>query len=259
MSNSFPRAGTSSEVTHPEALPSSSCLPSEGWEERGGLGMHLVLLPLGLPLLLLDLCPVRGVEVLLDARPVRVGTSVSSAPSGAGVPGVSRSRQSPAACSAPSSVGSTSPHCTLCELMSCKSLRRPAPVSDPPGLPEFRLEKQGRIVGPTHGRMVLVTDLAAGVLALLPVHGQAVEDIVAIARLDRYLPMNGHVVIDCGLLTAVDLAVLALARCLGVSGCGLMTAACLAGTALSVTGCGLLPAVGLGGSVRVPMFVGRSP
>ena len=35
MSNSFPRAGTSSEVTHPEALPSSSSLPSEGREERG--------------------------------------------------------------------------------------------------------------------------------------------------------------------------------------------------------------------------------
>ena len=41
-----------------------------------------------------------------------------------------------------------------------------------------------------------MTDLATGVLALLPVHGQAVEDIVAVARLDRYLPMNGHVVID---------------------------------------------------------------
>ena len=87
-----------------------------------------------------------------------------------------------------------------------------------------------------------MTDLATGVLALLPVCGQAVEDIVVVARLDCYLPMNGHVVIDCGLLTAVDLVVLALARCPGVSGCGLMTAAGLAVT-------------GLGGSVRVPMFV----
>ena len=49
--------------------------------------MHLVFLPVGLPLLPLDLCPARGVEVLLDARPVRVGTSISSAPSGVGVPG----------------------------------------------------------------------------------------------------------------------------------------------------------------------------
>ena len=99
-----------------------------------------------------------------------------------------------------------------------------------------------------------MTNLATGVLALLPVRGQAVEGIVVIARLDRYLPLNGHAVIDCGLLTAVDLVVIALARCPGVSGCGLMTAA---GTALSVTDRGLLPAVGLVGSVRVPMFVGE--
>ena len=112
---SFPHAGTSSEVTHPEALPSSS-LPPEGREERGALGMHLILLPVGLPLL--PLCPARGVKVLLDARPVRVVTSVSSAPSGAGIPEVSCSRRSPAACSAPSSVGSPSHHCTLCEVMS---------------------------------------------------------------------------------------------------------------------------------------------
>ena len=101
-----------------------------------------------------------------------------------------------------------------------------------------------------------MTNLATGVLALLPVRGQAVEDIVVVAHLNRYLPMTGHVVIDCGLLTAVDLVVLGLAECPGMFGCGLMTAAGLAGTALSVTGHGLLPAVGLGGSVRVPMFVG---
>ena len=47
--------------------------------------MHLVLLPVGLPLLPLDLCPARGVEVLLDTRPVCVGTSVSSDPLGAGI------------------------------------------------------------------------------------------------------------------------------------------------------------------------------
>ena len=58
-----------------------------------------------------------------------------------------------------------------------------------------------------------MTNLATGVLALLPVRGQAVEDIVVVARLNRYLPMNGHVVIDCGLLTTVDLVMLALARC----------------------------------------------
>ena len=41
-----------------------------------------------------------------------------------------------------------------------------------------------------------------------------------------------------------------------MTGCGLLTDAGLAGTALSVTGRGLLPAIGLGGSVRVPLFVG---
>ena len=102
-----------------------------------------------------------------------------------------------------------------------------------------------------------MTDLATGVLALLPVRGQAVKDIVVVARLDRYLPVNGHVVIDCGLLTAVDLCVLALARCPGVTICGVLTAAGLAGTALSVTGRGLLPAIGLGGSVRVSLFIGE--
>ena len=50
--------------------------------------------------------PARGVEVLLDARPELVATSVSSAPSGAGVSGVASLQRSPVACSAPSSVGS---------------------------------------------------------------------------------------------------------------------------------------------------------
>ena len=76
---------------------------------------------------------------------------------------------------------------------------------------------------------------------------------MVVARLDRYLPVNGHIVIDCGLLTAVDLVVLALARCPGV------TAAGLAWTALGVTGCGFCP---LSVSVRVFASIclpGRSP
>ena len=38
---------------------------------------------------------------------------------------------------------------------------------------------------------------------------------MVVARLNRYLPVNGHVVIDCSLLTVVDLVVLALARSSG--------------------------------------------
>ena len=69
---SFLRAGTSSEVTHPEASPSSPSLPSEGRDEGvGGSQYALVLLPDGLPLLPLDICPTRGVQVPLVARPVR--------------------------------------------------------------------------------------------------------------------------------------------------------------------------------------------
>ena len=61
-------------------------------------------------------------------------------------------------------------------------------------------------------------------------------DLVVVARLDRYLPVNGHVVIDCGLLTAVDLVVLTLARYPDVTGSGFLTAAGLVWTALGVTG-----------------------
>ena len=62
---------------------------------------------------------------------------------------------------------------------------------------------------------------------------------MVVARLDRYLPVNGHVVIVCGLLTAVDLVVLALARRPGVTGCGILTT------------------IGLSEGVRVHMFVGE--
>ena len=66
-----PRARTSSKVAHPAAPSSSSSLPSEGRDKRGGgLGMHLVLLPVGLLPLPLNVYPARGVEVPLDARPV---------------------------------------------------------------------------------------------------------------------------------------------------------------------------------------------
>ena len=104
VANSSPHAGTSSEVTHPVALPSSS-LPSEGRERWVG--------PQDAPCVASRRAssparpgPARGVEVLLDARPELVATSVSSAPSGAGVSGVASLRRSPVACSAPSSVGS---------------------------------------------------------------------------------------------------------------------------------------------------------
>ena len=109
--------------------------------------------------------PARGVEVLLDARPVLVVTSVSSAPLGVWVPGVARcgGRLLPALPRPRSALPSH--HCTPCEVMSGESLRRPAAFCDHLGLPEFRLEKHGRILGPAHCWMVLVIDFATGVLA----------------------------------------------------------------------------------------------
>ena len=82
---------------------------------------------------------------------------------------------------------------------------------------------------------------------------------MVIARLDRYLPVNGHVAIDWGLLTAIDLVVLALARCRGVTGCGLLTAAGLAGTVLSVTGCSFCPLSVSVGAFAFTCSSGRSP
>ena len=75
---SFPLAGTSSEVTHPGASPSSPSLPSEGRVEVGGGSRDaLVLLPEGLPLLPLDFGSAGGVEVPLVARSVHASTLLS--------------------------------------------------------------------------------------------------------------------------------------------------------------------------------------
>ena len=74
---SFPHAGTSSEVTHPEASPSSPSLPLEGRDEGEGSRDALVLLPEGLPLLPLDFCPARGVEEPLVARSVHASSLLS--------------------------------------------------------------------------------------------------------------------------------------------------------------------------------------
>ena len=74
---SFLHAGTSSEVTHPGASPSSLSLPSEGWDEGGRSRDALGLLPEGLPLLPLDFCPARGVEEPLVARSVHASSLLS--------------------------------------------------------------------------------------------------------------------------------------------------------------------------------------
>ena len=67
-----PRAETSSGVSRPGT--SSSSRPLGGQEKLGGLGVHLVLCLVGLPLLSLDLGPARGVGVPLGIRLGRAGS-----------------------------------------------------------------------------------------------------------------------------------------------------------------------------------------
>ena len=169
-----PRAGTSSEVTHPAAPSSSSSLPSEGgW---GGLGVPLVLLLVGLPLLPLGVFRVRGVEVPLDALTVCASVLLSPLPlwglriqerlvrGGPLLPAPPRFR-----------LALRTHHCMLREVMSWECLRKPAPVRGPPVLPGPLAEKHGGIVEPAPGWIALVTGIVVLALAPLPVHGLAVE------------------------------------------------------------------------------------
>ena len=129
--------------------------------------------------------------------------------------------------------------------MSRESLRRSAPVRDPPVFPDLRIEEQGRIVEPALDRAALVAGLGDLALAPLPARGQAVESVVGGPRLGR------------GLRTAIGCVVFALARFLGKIGRGPRTATGLAGIALGVTSHDHLIATGLGGSVRDPLLVGE--
>ena len=210
--------------------------------------MHLVRLPVGLPPLPLDVSPARRVEVPLDAHPVCASVLLS--------PLLlrwlrirERLAHSGLLLLAPPLPRLPLPthHCTLCEVMSRESLWRPAPVRDPPVLPDLRLEKHGRIVEPALGWVALA-------LAPLPARGQAVESIVGVTRLDRCLPVNGRGRIDRGLHTTIDPVEFARARFFGVIGLGLRTAADPAGISLDVTGRSRLTSTGRSGSVHDSMF-----
>ena len=118
-------------------------LPSlqEGRLRGRGLGMHLVLRPVRFPLLPLDLGPARGVEVSLVARPVRASALLSPlllrelgrrellVHSGRPLPALLPRLPLPAH------------HCTLCDVVSRESLRRSAPIRDPPVFPDLRIEE----------------------------------------------------------------------------------------------------------------------
>ena len=184
-----------------------------GW----GLGMPLVLLPLGLPLLPLD---------LVQREEWRYYETLVQCALGLLFPRLLRER------GCQESLVAADACCLLCPVLGRLSpliTARPArwwvervfggllPLEILPGFPCFGWRSMKGSYGLLTVRWFSwsISPLA---FSLLPVRGQAVEDLVVVVSLDRYLPVNGHVVIDCGLLTAVDLVVLALARCPGVSG-----------------------------------------
>ena len=154
----------------PRTYSSSSSLPSGGQAKRGGggggcLGVHLVLRPVGLPLLPLDLSPARGVQVSLVARLVRASALLSPQPLrelGSGRLFVRSGLPLPAPLPR---LPLPAHHSTLCDVVSLGSLRRSAPFLDPPVFPDLRMEEQGRIAELALGRPALAA--VPVVLALL--------------------------------------------------------------------------------------------
>ena len=238
-----PRAGTSSEVLHPEASSSSS-LPSGGQAKKGGLGMHLVLHPVRLPPLPLDLGPARGVEVSLVTRLVRANMPLPLL--------LLQELERGELLALLPRWPLPAHHCTLCDVVSRECLPRSTPVRDPLVFPDLRIEEQGRIVESALGWAAPVAGLGDLALAPLPARGQVIESVVTGTRLGRCPPACGR-----GLLTAIGRIAFALARCLSEVGRGLRAATSLVGIALGVTGRDLQIATGLGGSVRDPLLVGE--
>ena len=201
------------------STPGLLLLPSlqEGRLREAVLGMYLVLRPVRLPLLPLNIGPAKGVEVFLVARLVRVSALLS--------PLLLRElrRGELLVCSRrplPALLprwALPAHHCTFCEVVSRESLRRAAPVRDPPVFPDPRIEEHGRIVEPALGGTRL----------------------------------GGT---DRGLLTAIGRVAFSLARCLGVIGRSPRTAT---GIALGVIGRNLLITTVLDRSVCDPLLVGE--
>ena len=230
-------------------------LPSllEGRLRGRVLGMHLVLRPVRLPLLLLDLGPARGVEVSLVARPVHasallppwllqeLGRGKLLVRSGLPLPAPLPRLPLPAH------------HSTLCDVVSRESLRWSAPILDPPVFPDLWIKEQGRIAEPALGRPALVTGPVVLALALLTARGQAVESVGGGSRLDYCPPASGHGVTGRGLRTGC----VAFALALGETGHDPRIDTGLAETAFNVTGRSLLTATGRVNSVRVPLLAGE--
>ena len=202
---SFLHAGTSSEVPHPGASPSSLSLPSEGREEGGGFSWCPWVASWGSsspPARLLS--SERGGGASGRSFGARELASVSSVHLWTGDPGVALLRRTPATRSVPVGSPSSSLHAlrgdgagessgalfcsrlplpphlsTLCKVVRRESLPSSAPVTVPPWLPDLRLGKPGRCFEPALGRMALVIGLVAHAVASLSVLGLAVVTLWA--------------------------------------------------------------------------------
>ena len=149
-------------------------LPSlqEGRLRGGDLRVHLVLRPVRLPLLPLDLGPARGVEVSLVAHLVCASELLPPRllrELGRGRLLVRSGRPLPAPLSR---LPLPAHHSTLCDVVSRESLRRSAPVLDPPVFPGLWIEEQGRIVEPALSRPALVAVPVVLALALVTARGR---------------------------------------------------------------------------------------
>ena len=221
---------------------------------RGGLGVHLVLCLVGLPLLSLDLGPVRGVGVPLGIRLARAGL----------LPLLlllreEEERELPARCRPPfpsSPRLSTLPnsHRTFHDVRIRGSHQSLAPAFYPPTIHAPRGVDRGRIRGLGHVRVARV-DVAVA-LAPLPVHGQEVVSVGTGHRPRRSLLVSARAVSGRGLLTATALGVEALGRV--VTGLDPRIDTGHAVTALDGSGRGLLTATARVVSERVPLPAGGS-
>ena len=217
--------------------------------------MHLVLCLGGLPLLLLDLGPARGVGVPLGIRLGRAGS----------LPLLFLLREQakwelPARCrlpfpAPPTSLSLPNSHRTFHDVRIRGRLRSLVTACYPPMVPDLRIEEQGRIRGPGHEGVALVDVAVVLALAPLPVRCQEVESVDSGHRPRRSLLVPAHAGSGRGLLTATARGVEALG--LDVTGLNPRIDTSHSVTALGVTGRGLLTATGRAVSVRVSLPAGE--
>ena len=209
-----PRAETSSGVSRPGTSSSSSSRPLGGQGKQEGSRGAPGVVTGGLPLLLLDLGPARGVGVPLGIRLGRAGS----------LPLLlllreEEERELPARCRRPvpaSPMLSTLPnsHRTFHDAGIRGSRQNLAPAFYPPAVHALRSVDRGRIRGLGHVRVARVDVAVALALAPLPVpvRGQEVESVGSGHHPCRSLLVPAHAVSGRGLWTATALGVGALGR-----------------------------------------------